>query len=100
MIIGMLIRRIAIDRRSETLIDQIDQDRRAGRSCRVAIIESTVRRFRPIVLTSAATALAMIPLSQSTFFGPMAIAVMGGLTIATLLTLILLPAMYAAWFKV
>jgi multidrug efflux pump len=78
----------------------IDQNKKAGLSDANAIIESTVRRFRPIVLTAAATVLAMIPLTQSTFFGPMAVAIMGGLTVATLLTLLSLPAMYAAWFKV
>ncbi len=89
-----------IMRNSVILIDQIDQNKKAGLSDANAIIESTVRRFRPIVLTAAATVLAMIPLTQSTFFGPMAVAIMGGLTVATLLTLLSLPAMYAAWFKV
>ena len=65
-----------------------------------AIIEATVRRFRPIVLTALAAILAMIPLSGSAFFGPMAVAIMGGLTVATALTLLFLPARYAAWFKV
>lgn len=60
-------------------------------------MESTVRRFRPIVLTAAAAILAMIPLSRSAFFGPMAVAIMGGLTVATLLTMMFLPALYAAW---
>ena len=89
-----------IMRNSVILIDQIDQNKKAGLSDANAIIESTVHRFRPIVLTAAATVLAMIPLTQSTFFGPMAVAIMGGLTVATLLTLLSLPAMYAAWFKV
>ena len=64
------------------------------------MIDATVRRFRPIVLTALAAILAMIPLSRSVFFGPMAVAIMGGLTVATLLTLTFLPALYAAWFKV
>lgn len=89
-----------IMRNSVILIDQIDQDKKSGRSDADAIVESTVRRFRPIMLTSAATVLAMIPLTQSTFFGPMAVAIMGGLTVATLLIILLLPAMYAAWFRV
>jgi hypothetical protein len=59
-----------------------------------------VRRFRPIVLTAAAAVLAMIPLSRSVFWGPMAVAIMGGLIVATALTLLALPAMYAAWFRV
>jgi predicted RND superfamily exporter protein len=67
---------------------------------RRAIIEAAVRRFRPISLTAAATVLAMIPLSQSTFWRPMAVAMMGGALIATLLTLVFEPAMYAAWFRI
>ncbi len=59
-----------------------------------------MRRFRPIVLTALASVLAMIPLSRSIFFGPMAVAIMGGLIVATALTLLFLPALYAAWFKV
>ena len=65
-----------------------------------AVIESTIRKFRPIALTAAAAILAMIPLTKSVFFGPMAVAIMGGLAIATLLTVLFLPALYAAWFKV
>ena len=65
-----------------------------------AIVGATVRRFRPIVLTAAAAVLAMIPLMRSDFFGPMAVAMMGGLVIATVLTLVFLPALYAAWFRV
>jgi multidrug efflux pump len=64
------------------------------------VIDATMRRFRPIVLTALAAVLAMIPLSRSIFFGPMAVAIMGGLIVATLLTLFFLPALYAAWFKV
>jgi multidrug efflux pump len=89
-----------IMRNSVILVDQIDQDKQAGRSDFDAIVDSTVRRFRPIVLTAAAAILAMIPLTQSAFFGPMAVAIMGGLTVATLLTLLFLPALYAAWFRV
>jgi multidrug efflux pump len=65
-----------------------------------AVVESTIRRFPPIVLTAAAAILAMIPLTRSVFFGPMAVAIMGGLAIATLLTVLFLPALYAAWFRV
>ncbi|NDX00312.1 efflux RND transporter permease subunit [Acinetobacter baumannii] len=89
-----------IMRNSLILIDQIEQDRQAGHQTWEAIIDATVRRFRPIILTALAAVLAMIPLSRSIFFGPMAVAIMGGLIVATLLTLFFLPALYAAWFKV
>lgn len=89
-----------IMRNSIILVDQIDQDLAAGRSPWDAVVESTVRRFRPIVLTGAAAILAMIPLTQSNFWGPMAVAIMGGLTVATVLTLVFLPALYAAWFRI
>ena len=89
-----------IMRNSVILVDQIDQDKASGLPEWQAIIESTIRRFRPIVLTAAAAILAMIPLTRSVFFGPMAVAIMGGLAIATLLTVLFLPALYAAWFKV
>ncbi|MBM7335259.1 efflux RND transporter permease subunit [Alloalcanivorax marinus] len=89
-----------IMRNSVILVDQIQQDIAQGRSRWDAIIESTVRRFRPIVLTALTAVLAMIPLSRSDFFGPMAVAIMGGLIVATALTLLFLPALYAAWFRV
>ncbi|TPS97633.1 efflux RND transporter permease subunit [Acinetobacter baumannii] len=89
-----------IMRNSLILIDQIEQDRQAGHPTWEAIIDATVRRFRPIILTALAAVLAMIPLSRSIFFGPMAVAIMGGLIVATLLTLFFLPALYAVWFKV
>ena len=89
-----------IMRNSVILIDQIEQDRSRGVPTWNAIVESAVRRFRPIVLTAAAAVLAMIPLSRSVFWGPMAVAIMGGLIVATALTLLALPAMYAAWFRV
>ncbi|MNF31496.1 Nickel and cobalt resistance protein CnrA [compost metagenome] len=89
-----------IMRNSVILVDQIEQDRAAGLDSWNAIIEATVRRFRPIVLTALAAVLAMIPLSRSVFFGPMAVAIMGGLVVATALTLLFLPALYAAWFRV
>jgi multidrug efflux pump subunit AcrB len=91
---GMIIRNSVI------LIDQIEQDIAAGAAPWDAVVESAVRRFRPIILTAAAAVLAMIPLSRSVFWGPMAVAIMGGLIIATGLTLLFLPALYAAWFKV
>ncbi|MGY3267054.1 efflux RND transporter permease subunit [Lysobacter sp. HA35] len=89
-----------IMRNSVILVDQIEQDRHDGRDAWEAIVEATVRRFRPIVLTALAAILAMIPLSRSAFFGPMAVAIMGGLLVATFLTLLFLPALYAAWFRV
>ncbi len=89
-----------IQRNSVILIDQIEQDIAEGHPVWTSIIDATVRRARPIVLTAAAAILAMIPLSRSVFWGPMAVAIMGGLIIATLLTLLSLPAMYAAWFRV
>jgi multidrug efflux pump subunit AcrB len=89
-----------IMRNSVILIDQIDQDIRAGHSRFQAIVDATVRRFRPITLTAAAAVLALIPLLRSDFFGPMASALMGGITVATVLTLVYLPALYALWFRV
>ena len=89
-----------IMRNSVILVDQIEQDITAGHPPWNAIIDATVRRFRPIVLTALAAVLAMIPLSRSVFFGPMAVAIMGGLIVATALTLFFLPALYAAWFRV
>ena len=89
-----------IMRNSLILIDQIEQDILSGQAAWNAVIDATIRRFRPIVLTALAAVLAMIPLSRSIFFGPMAVAIMGGLIVATLLTLFFLPALYTAWFKV
>ncbi|MDB5971484.1 MAG: multidrug transporter AcrB [Hydrocarboniphaga sp.] len=89
-----------IMRNSVILVDQIEQDIRAGHAPNLAIVDATVRRLRPIVLTAAAAVLAMIPLSRSEFFGPMAVAIMGGLIAATLLTLLFVPALYAAWFRI
>ncbi|AGW89836.1 efflux RND transporter permease subunit [Cupriavidus necator] len=93
-LLGMIIRNSVI------LVDQIEQDISAGVPPWTAIVEAAVRRFRPIILTAAAAVLAMIPLSRSLFWGPMAVAIMGGLIIATVLTLLFLPALYAAWFRV
>ncbi|WP_194711068.1 efflux RND transporter permease subunit [Noviherbaspirillum soli] len=91
---GMIIRNSVI------LIDQIEQDIADGAEPWNAVVESAVRRFRPIILTAAAAVLAMIPLSRSVFWGPMAVAIMGGLIVATGLTLLFLPALYATWFRV
>ncbi|WP_321805586.1 efflux RND transporter permease subunit [Burkholderia sp. BCC1993] len=89
-----------IMRNSVILVDQIDQDIAAGQPRFTAIVGATVRRFRPIMLTAAAAVFALIPLLRSGFFGPMATALMGGITIATVLTIFFLPALYATCFKV
>jgi multidrug efflux pump len=89
---GMIIRNSVI------LVVQIDEDVKAGKPLWDAIVESTVRRMRPIVLTTLAAILAMVPLTHSVFWGPMAWAIMGGLTVATALTLLFLPALYASWY--
>jgi multidrug efflux pump len=89
-----------IMRNSVILVDQIEHDIRDGIGRFEAIIGSTVRRFRPIMLTALAAILAMVPLTRSTFWGPMAVAIMGGLLVATVLTLLFLPALYAQWFRV
>jgi multidrug efflux pump len=89
---GMIIRNSVI------LVVQIDHDLQSGLPLWDAIVESTVRRLRPIVLTALAAILAMVPLTTSVFWGPMAWAIMGGLAVATLLTLLFLPALYASWY--
>lgn len=99
-LLGVIALMGMIMRNSVILIDQIEQDRERGVPVWDAIVEAAVRRLRPIVLTAAAAVLAMIPLSRSVFWGPMAVAIMGGLIVATVLTLLALPAMYAAWFRV
>jgi len=99
-LLGVIALMGMIQRNSVILIDQIELERAAGMPAWQAIVESAVRRLRPIVLTAAAAVLAMIPLSRSVFWGPMAVAIMGGLIVATALTLLALPAMYAAWFRV
>jgi multidrug efflux pump len=99
-LLGVIALMGMIQRNSVILIDQIEQDRANGVPAWDAIVDSAVRRLRPIVLTAAAAVLAMIPLSRSVFWGPMAVSIMGGLIVATVLTLLALPAMYAAWFNV
>ena len=89
-----------IMRNSVILVDQIEHDISTGAAPLDAITEATVRRLRPILLTAAAAILAMIPLSESEFWGPMAVAIMGGLLVATVLTLLFLPALYAVWFNI
>src|ERR1700754_47618 len=90
---GMIMRNTVI------LVDQIETDVSHGLTRREAIVEATVRRARPVVLTALAAILAMIPLSRSAFWGPMAITIMGGLFVATFLTLLYLPGLYALWFR-
>ena len=87
-------------RNSVILVDQIEQDIAAGQPRREAIVGAGVRRFRPIMLTAMTAVLAMVPLSRSDFYGPMAVAIMGGLLVGTVLTLLVLPAMYAVWFGI
>jgi multidrug efflux pump subunit AcrB len=90
---GMIMRNAVI------LIDQIESDIDSGLAPREAIVGATVRRARPVILTALAAILAMIPLSRSAFWGPMAITIMGGLFVATLLTLLFLPSLYALWYR-
>jgi multidrug efflux pump subunit AcrB len=85
---GMIMRNTVI------LVDQVRQDLEAGATLRHAIIESTVRRARPVVLTALAAVLAFVPLTLSVFWGPMAVAMIGGLTLGTLATLVVVPALY------
>ncbi|WP_313561224.1 efflux RND transporter permease subunit [Diaphorobacter nitroreducens] len=99
-LLGVIALMGMIQRNSVILIDQIELNRAAGVPAWDAIVAAAVWRLRPIVLTAAAAVLAMIPLSRSVFWGPMAVAIMGGLVVATVLTLLALPAMYAAWFRV
>jgi multidrug efflux pump len=98
--LGILALSGMIIRNSVILIDQIEQHIKAGETPWDAIIDSAILRFRPIMLTAAAAILGMVPLIPSTFWGPMAVAIAGGLLGATILTLLVLPTMYAAWFKV
>lgn len=99
-LLGLLALSGMIMRNSVILVDQIEHDVAAGHGRHRAIIDATVRRSRPVVLTALAAILAMIPLSQSVFWGPMAVTIMGGLIVATLLTLFFLPALYALAFRV
>ena len=87
-------------RNTVILVDQIRQDRAAGIHPWMAVRESTVRRFRPIALTAAAAVLAMVPLSRDVLWGPMAYAIMGGLIVATALTILFVPALYVAWYRI
>jgi multidrug efflux pump subunit AcrB len=99
-ILGVIALSGMIMRNSVILIDQIQTEMDAGADPWTSVVEAAVHRTRPVVLTAAATVLAMIPLTRSVFWGPMAFAIMGGLTVATLLTIFFVPALYAAWFRV
>lgn len=99
-LLGVIALSGMIMRNSVILVDQIERDIGSGSHPWQAIVDATVRRTRPVVLTAAAAVLAMIPLTRSIFWGPMAISIMGGLIVATILTLGFVPALYAAWFKV
>jgi multidrug efflux pump len=99
-LLGMIALAGMIMRNTVILVDQIDHDIAAGRGRHQAIIDATVRRARPVVLTALAAVLGMIPLARSLFWGPMAITIMGGLFVATILTLVVVPALYALWFRV
>jgi multidrug efflux pump subunit AcrB len=88
-----------IMRNKVILVDQIETDVSHGMMRKEANVEATVRRARPVILTALAAILAMIPLSRSAFWGPMAITIMGGLFVATFLTLLYLPGLYALWFR-
>jgi multidrug efflux pump subunit AcrB len=98
-LLGLIALAGMIMRNSVILVDQIETDVSHGLTRREAIVEATVRRARPVVLTALAAILAMIPLSRSAFWGPMAITIMGGLFVATFLTLLFLPGLYALWFR-
>ena len=94
-LLGVIALAGMIMRNSVILVDQIDQGVAAGQPPLRAIVNATIHRARPVVLTAAAAILAMIPLARTDFWGPMAVAIMGGLAVATVLTLIVLPALYA-----
>jgi len=93
-LVGMIVRNSVI------LVDQIETEIAHGRSRWSAVIEATSHRFRPILLTATAAILGMIPIAPTVFWGPMAYAIMGGLAVATALTLVFLPALYVAWFRI
>jgi len=99
-LLGVLALIGMIARNSVILIDQIEHERAQGRDAWESVIAATMHRFRPILLTAAAAILGMIPIAPTIFWGPMAYAIMGGLAIATILTLVFLPALYVIWFRI
>ncbi|MGZ8995855.1 MAG: efflux RND transporter permease subunit, partial [Rhodospirillales bacterium] len=99
-LLGVLALTGMIARNSVILVDQVETEKTHGRHPWDAVVEATTHRFRPILLTAAAAILGMIPIAPTIFWGPMAYAIMGGLAVATLLTLVFLPALYVAWFRI
>jgi multidrug efflux pump subunit AcrB len=99
-LLGVLALTGVIARNSVILIDQIETEKAHGRQPWEAVVEATAHRFRPILLTAAAAILGMIPIAPTIFWGPMAYAIMGGLAVATVLTLVFLPALYVTWFRI
>ncbi len=99
-ILGVLALMGMIARNSVILIDQIENDKAKGLHPWNAVIDATTHRVRPILLTASAAILGMIPIAPTVFWGPMAYAIMGGLAVATVLTLVFLPALYVAWFRI
>jgi multidrug efflux pump subunit AcrB len=99
-LLGVLALTGMIARNSVILIDQVEKEKAHGRHPWDAVVEATAHRFRPILLTAAAAILGMIPIAPTVFWGPMAYAIMGGLAVATLLTLVFLPALYVTWFRI
>ena len=99
-LLGVLALTGMIARNSVILIDQIETEKAQGHDPWTAVIEATAHRFRPILLTAAAAILGMVPIAPTIFWGPMAYAIMGGLAVATLLTLVFLPALYVTWFQI
>jgi multidrug efflux pump subunit AcrB len=93
-LIGMIARNAVI------LVEQIEAERSLGKLPWVAVIDATVSRFRPIMLTAISTVLGLIPIAATIFWGPMAFAVMGGFLVGTIVTLVFLPALYVAWFRI
>jgi multidrug efflux pump subunit AcrB len=98
-LLGLIALAGMIMRNSVILVDQIETEVQQGMTRREAIIEATVRRARPVILTALAAILAMVPLARSAFWGPMAVTIMGGLFVATFLTILYLPGLYALWFR-
>jgi multidrug efflux pump subunit AcrB len=99
-ILGIIALVGMIARNSVIVIDQIETEIAHGLSRWDAVVTATTHRFRPVILTAAAAILGMIPIAPTVFWGPMAYAIMGGLAVATVLTLVFLPALYCMWFKV
>ena len=99
-ILGVIALSGMIMRNAVILIDQVREEMELGLDPWNAVLEAAVHRTRPVVLTAAATVLAMVPLTRSVFWGPMAIAIMGGLTVATFFTIFFVPALYTAWFRI